>query len=55
MLVRRYVRTGKLRIESRPVARLGPDSLRGQQAVLAAGEQDKSFNLTTRGRRTPAG
>ena len=44
-LVTRYVRNGQLRIESRTIAILGPDSVKGQQAVIAAGEQRKSFNL----------
>jgi protein-disulfide isomerase len=44
-VVRKYVRPGKLRIELRPWAFLGPDSFRGQAAVLAASQQKKAFNL----------
>lgn len=44
-IVRRYVRDGRVRIETRTIAILGPDSVEGQQAVLAAGEQGKEFNL----------
>jgi protein-disulfide isomerase len=45
VLIRRYVRDGRVRIESRTIAILGPDSVTGQQAVIAAGEQGKAFNL----------
>ncbi len=44
-IVRRYVRPGKLRIVLRPWAFIGPDSVRGQAAVLAAARQDKAFDL----------
>jgi protein-disulfide isomerase len=44
-VVRKYVRPGKLRIELRPWAFLGPDSFRGQAAVLAASQQKKAFDL----------
>jgi protein-disulfide isomerase len=44
-VVRKYVRTGKLRVELRPWAFLGPDSSRGQAAVLAAARQNKAFDL----------
>jgi protein-disulfide isomerase len=44
-LVSRYVRTGKLRVETRPIAFIGPDSQKGQRALLAAGRQGKLFNL----------
>ena len=44
-IVDRYVRDGRVRIESRTIAILGPDSVTGQQAVIAAGEQGKAFNL----------
>jgi len=43
-LVSKYVRTGKLRIEVKPWAFIGPDSFRGQAAMLAAAEQNKAFN-----------
>ena len=45
VLVRRYVRTGKLRIEARPVVFIGPDSARGRLAAIAAGEQNRMFNF----------
>jgi protein-disulfide isomerase len=44
-IVRSYVRSGKLKVVMRPWAFIGPDSHRGQAAVLAAGGQDKAFNL----------
>ena len=44
-LIKRYVRPGKLKIDSRIVAILGPDSQRGRQAALAAAEQNKLFNF----------
>jgi protein-disulfide isomerase len=43
-LVRSYVRTGKLKIVLRAWAFIGPDSVRGQAAVLAAGAQNRAFN-----------
>jgi protein-disulfide isomerase len=44
-LIRRYVRTGKVKIELRPLAFIGPDSVRGRAAVLAAGEQNRMFDV----------
>ena len=44
-LVDRYVRAGKVRIEVRGLAFLGPDSVRGLRAALAAGKQDRLFQL----------
>jgi protein-disulfide isomerase len=43
-VVTRFVRTGKLKVVMRPWAFIGPDSVRGQSAVLAAAEQNKGFN-----------
>jgi protein-disulfide isomerase len=44
-LVRRYVRTGKLKVIARPVAFIGTDSQRGRNAMIAAGQQGKGFNF----------
>ena len=44
-LIARYVRTGKLKVEVRPMASIGPDSERGRTAALAAGEQNRLFNF----------
>jgi protein-disulfide isomerase len=46
-VVDKYVRTGKVRIVMRPWAFIGPDSTRGQAAVLAAGEQNRAFNYAS--------
>ena len=43
-ILRKYVRTGTLKIEMRPWAFIGPDSIRGQAAVLAAAQQNRAFN-----------
>jgi protein-disulfide isomerase len=45
-LVQRFVRTGKLKVVARPIAVIGPDSLRGRDAAIAAGLQNKLFNFT---------
>jgi protein-disulfide isomerase len=43
-IVRRYVRPGKVKVQMEPLAFIGPDSVRGQAAVLAAGKQKRAFN-----------
>ncbi len=45
-LVKTYVRPGKVRIEQRLLAFIGPDSVRGRSAALAAGLQNKQFNFS---------
>jgi protein-disulfide isomerase len=44
-IVSSYIRSGKLNVVMRPWAFIGSDSNRGQAAVLAAGAQNKAFNL----------
>ncbi len=44
-LVKKYVRPGKVRIEVRPWAFIGPDSFRGQRAMLAAAMQNKAYTF----------
>jgi protein-disulfide isomerase len=44
-LISRYVRTGKLRIDTRPIAFIGPDSVSGREAMVAAGHQSKLYNF----------
>jgi protein-disulfide isomerase len=44
-LIGSYVRTGKVKIEARPIAFIGPDSQRGRLAAIAAGAQNKLFNF----------
>jgi len=43
-IIPKYVRTGKVRVEMRPWAFIGPDSVRGQAAVFAAAKQNLAFN-----------
>ena len=45
-LISKYVRPGKLKIEARIIAFIGPDSQTGRAAALAAGAQNKLFNFT---------
>ncbi len=45
-LVSTYVRPGKVRIEQKLLAFIGPDSERGRSAALAAGMQNKQFNFS---------
>jgi protein-disulfide isomerase len=44
-LVQNYVRAGKLRIQMEPWAFIGPDSVTGQAAELAAANQNRVFNF----------
>lgn len=44
-LVRDYVRSGKLRVEFRGLAFIGPDSDIALRAALAAGRQDRLWNV----------
>jgi protein-disulfide isomerase len=41
----RYVRTGKVRVEARPIVAIGPDSQRGVVGSLAAAKQNRLFNF----------
>lgn len=43
-IIRDYVRPGKVRLEFRPRAFLGPDSITAAQVVVAAGQDDKLWN-----------
>jgi protein-disulfide isomerase len=45
-LLTNYVRTGKVKIEQRLLAFIGPDSVRGRNAALAAGLQARQFNFS---------
>jgi len=45
VLVSRYVRPGKAKLVARPLAFVGPDSVRGRDAIIAAARQDRAFNL----------
>ena len=44
-LIRSYVRTGKAKLEMRPIAFIGSDSQLGRLAAIAAGRQNKMFNF----------
>jgi protein-disulfide isomerase len=44
-LISRYVRSGKLKVVARPTARFSTESVAGRFAVIAAGDQNKFFNL----------
>jgi protein-disulfide isomerase len=44
-IIEDYVRPGKVKVELRTLAFIGPDSERGRDALIAAGEQDKLFNF----------
>jgi len=44
-LIESYVRTGKIRIVFRGLAFLGPDSVTGLRALVAAGAQNRLWNL----------
>lgn len=44
-IIDRYVRTGKLRVISRPVAFIGPDSETGRRGMIAASKQNRAFNF----------
>jgi protein-disulfide isomerase len=44
-LVKTYVRSGRVKIEMQPWAFIGPDSVTGQAAELAAAQQNKVFDF----------
>jgi protein-disulfide isomerase len=44
-IVRRYVRTAKVRVEARPIVAIGPDSQRGVLGSLAAARQNRLYNF----------
>jgi protein-disulfide isomerase len=44
-IVRKYVRTGKLLVQARPIAFIGQDSQRGRDAALAAAAQNRFFEF----------
>jgi protein-disulfide isomerase len=45
-ILERYVRTGKVKVEARPIAFIGPDSERGRRAMIAAEPRNKAFNFS---------
>ena len=44
-IIDRYVRTGKLKVEARVIAIIGPNSERGRRAMIAAERQNRAFNF----------
>ena len=44
-IIKRYVRTGKLRLELRPIAVIGPNSADGVRAIAAAYRQNRMWQL----------
>jgi protein-disulfide isomerase len=44
-IVAKYVRTGKVELEARPIAFIGPDSIRGRNGMFAASLQNHAFNF----------
>jgi protein-disulfide isomerase len=44
-IVDRYVRTGKVKVEARTIAFIGPDSDRGRRAAIAASRQNRLFDF----------
>jgi protein-disulfide isomerase len=44
-VVREYVRTGRIKLDFRPLEFLGADSDRGARAVLAAAKQNRAWNM----------
>ena len=44
-IVPEFVRTGRLKIEARPIAFIGPDSIPARQAMIAASAQNRAFNF----------
>lgn len=45
-IVKRYIRTGKLKVVARPLDFIGSDSSRGRNAMIAAGAQNKAFDFS---------
>jgi protein-disulfide isomerase len=45
-IVSKYVRPGKVQVVSRPIAFIGPDSVSGRLAALAAAKQNRFFDFT---------
>jgi protein-disulfide isomerase len=44
-IINRYVKTGKVKVDARPIAIIGPDSVRGRNAMIALGLQNRAFNF----------
>jgi protein-disulfide isomerase len=44
-IIDRYVRTGKVKVEARPIAFIGTDSVSGRLAAIAASKQNRLFDF----------
>lgn len=44
-IIDRYVRTGKVKVEARPIAFIGQDSVSGRLAAIAASRQNRLFDF----------
>jgi protein-disulfide isomerase len=44
-VIPKYVRTGKVKVEAKPIVAIGPDSERGRRAMEAAGLQNRAFDF----------
>jgi protein-disulfide isomerase len=44
-IIKKYVRSGKLQVEARPIVIIGPDSNQGARAMIAAGQQNRGYTL----------
>jgi protein-disulfide isomerase len=44
-ILTKYVKTGKVKVEVRPLDFIGPDSSRGRNAMIAAADQNKAFQF----------
>lgn len=44
-IIKSYVRRGKVKVQARVLAFIGPDSMRGRDAMLAAATQGKAFDF----------
>jgi protein-disulfide isomerase len=44
-IIDRYVRTGKVKVEARPIAFIGQDSVSGRLAAIAASKQNRFFDF----------
>lgn len=44
-IIDRYVRTGKVKVEARPIAFIGRDSVSGRLAAIAASKQNRLFDF----------
>jgi protein-disulfide isomerase len=44
-IVAEFVRSGKLKVEARPIHIIGPDSLPARNAAIAAARQNRAFNF----------